>query len=116
MTSPMKLLNVKVPQELRDLIEQAVAVSGAPNQSDWVREALEAGARVELQQHQAQLASTPTDDGSPTQPPSRSATLGVHRDPNGRVQTSGCVHPPTAHRNTVEAVVCGLCQVVIRWR
>lgn len=112
----MRLLNVKVPDDLRALVAKAAEVSGAPNMSAWAREALEAGATRELAEHTRSTAAPPEDDGSPTQPPTRPAVRGVSRDSNGRVLPSGCQHPPTARWIGVESESCTLCGAVVRSR
>lgn len=116
MTEPMKMLNMKVPQSLRDLIDRAVKVSGAASMSEWAREALQAGATQELEAHKRATGSLPEDGGSSNPSPSRPAPRGVHRGSIGRVQRSGCVHPTTARFIGVTEETCTLCGAVVRRR
>lgn len=98
----MRVLNVKVPDELRDQCEAAAKLAGSPSLSQWLREALEAGATAEM------AAAARADRAKVVE------SLGISGT-QGRISSSGCVHPTPAHRSTPEAVVCGLCQAVVKW-
>lgn len=105
-----KPLNLKASPELRDLVERAARAAGARNKSDWMRQALEAGARAELaaEERRAREAMKPR---KPVQTIARGfvEVQGVRRP-------SGCQHPSTARVDTPEAESCGLCGVVTRWK
>ena len=96
---PMRLLNLRIDDDLRDLVVRAAFVSTFPDLSSWAREALEAGAYRELEA--AKRAKEARD--APRK-------LGLHRPFNQ------CVHPLPARREELEAQVCGLCGVVTRWK
>lgn len=104
---PLRLLNVKVTEELRSLITTATELSGMRSMSEWMREALEAGARQEIAGHQRQASqrlTTAALNGTATR------RLGMSVGP------AGCSHPLPAREQTVEAEVCGLCGAVTRWK
>lgn len=96
----MRLLNLRVDDELRALIEAAVQVSDAKDLSKWARDALEAGARKELAEAVRSLAPVPV------------RRLGIR----GAVliYPSGCQHPPQAQYHGVTNVTCLLCGVEVR--
>lgn len=92
----MKVFNVRVTEELMDLVDRAVRKSDM-NQSEWVREALEAGARTELARTRRRV------------PEPRS------RPGGGWVPVIGrCVHPLPARRRRIGEVYCSLCGTVVR--
>lgn len=92
----MHLLNVKVDDDTRSLIEAAVALSGFPTRSEWMREALIAGANREIAEAQRRSVG-------------QHARLGMRW---GR----GCTHPPTAIWIGIVEDVCTLCGTVVRSR
>lgn len=94
----MQVFNVRVTPELLALVKAAVEASGL-DQSEWVRDALEAGARSELSDAERRKAAT-----------ARGGRLG-----GGFVtQTGTCVHPLTARKRTRMTVYCGVCSQVLR--
>lgn len=104
---PLRLLNVKVSDDLRALVVQATELSGLRSMSEWMREALEAGARQEIAGHEraGDQQKTRAQAGRPS---GRSLGMQV-----GHVR---CTHPSTAREQTVEAEVCSLCSAVVRWK
>lgn len=112
----MKLLNVRVDDDLRDLIDRAVAVSDSPDRSAWAREALQAGALRELAAHAALQRRTRSGAGSPT-PHSHPAEIrGVSAGSHGQVLTGDCVHPLPARWIGVTTETCTLCGATVRTR
>lgn len=97
----MRLFNVRLPDDLRADVEKAAEIAGASSTSDWARDALEAAARREFAEAERVEHSRDTEK-----------VLGfvVTRE------FGSCVHPKTAYRQTAEAVVCGLCMTVVRWK
>ena len=112
----MKLLNVRVSEDLAGLIEDAVKVSGSPTRSDWCREALQAGATRELAAYDAQQRRTRSDPASPTHHTHDPEIRGVQRHPQGQVERSGCIHPTTARWIGVLKETCTLCGATVRTR
>lgn len=106
MAERMRLLNLKVPDDLRTLIERAAEVSDLPDMSKWAREALEAGARAEIAAHERR------ELGGSNHPP-RPSTEAHDDAPASR---SRCTHPPTARVQKVTMEVCGLCGTMTRWK
>lgn len=106
MAERMRLLNLKVPDDLRALIERAAEVSEMPDMSKWAREALEAGARAEIAAHERR------ESVGPNHPPSPS-TDDHDAAPASR---SRCTHPTPARMQQVTMEVCGLCGVMTRWK
>ena len=92
---------MRVDQELRDLIEAAVAASERETLSEWARDALEAGARAELAEHLRLVNAPPAAKGS----------LGFA---GGGIQPSGCQHPPQARWVGVAEISCMLCGQTVR--
>ena len=103
----LRMLNVKVTDDLRALITRATELSGMRSMSEWMREALEAGARQEIAGHERlngqQMTTALVSDVA-------TRSLGME---GPYVQ---CVHPTTARRQTVEAEICSLCGTVMRWK
>lgn len=103
---PLRLLNVKVTEDLRTLITRATELSGMRSMSEWMREALEAGARQEIAGHERQVQQRLT----------QARSLGVvHTTLGMSPPTLDCTHPTPARQRTVEAEVCGICGSVTRW-
>lgn len=109
----MRLLNLRVPDALADLIERAAKAAAdpgqEPNRSAWCREALEAGARRELRA----AASAGQDSAVSTAGVRAPGSAGASG--TGLLQPSGCQHPPPARRVNAEAEFCSLCKTVTRW-
>ena len=102
----MRLLNLKVPDDLRALIEKAAEVSEMPDMSKWAREALEAGARAEIAAHERRESVGPNHPPSP-----RTEAHGAVP-----VARSSCIHPLPAREQKVTMEVCGLCGAMTRWK
>lgn len=95
----MRLLNLRVDENLRTLITLAVCASGRTSMSEWARDALEAGARRELAEQERVT-------------PSPQQALGMFG--NVLIHPSGCQHPPQAQYTGVTAVTCLLCGAEVR--
>jgi hypothetical protein len=93
-----KLLNLRVSDELLDLIERAVASSDAPSRSEWARDILEYGAYRELAALEQKARSLDSDGRK----------LGMRREP-----VASCTHPPTARVQGLTQVTCGMCGAVV---
>lgn len=89
-------LVVRVPVELREAVD-AAAKSAGLDRSKWMREALEAGARRELQQPGNTAATDTRTVG---------LTVVTPRDL--------CLHPLYARKHEVFGVRCSLCQTTLR--
>lgn len=104
-------MNFRIPEELDQIVEIAVVVSGAKNRSEFARDCLEAGARREIAEHERQAS------GHPARQPRAITLLGVGAPYGGGfVETPGrCVHPPTANRTErPDCDYCSLCGAVTR--
>lgn len=93
-----RAFNLRVPDWLDELVEEAASLAGQ-NKSAFGRDALEAGARREVEAHLARLRR-----------------LGPSELGGGFVTVPGrCVHPPGARRTTPTVEFCSLCSTVTRW-
>lgn len=94
-------LNVRLPEDLEQLIARAVLASGQ-TRAVWVREALEAGATREIEAEQERR---------------QTQQRGARRRLGGRyvIRSGTCLHPVTARQPTIAGQVCMSCgQVVAR--
>lgn len=102
MTTKSRMVNMKVDDELYGLIERARKASGM-SRSDWMREALEAGAHRDLR------ATGRSVEGGPTL-----TTVGGRQLGRTHVESEKCLHPLPARHPMPGQIVCGVCEAVVR--
>lgn len=111
-----QMLNVRVDEWLALLVEEAVELSSCKSMSDWVREAVEAGARREIAAANARKNGQPVPGGNPDLHviglESKRSIGGGFAGPRDGV----CSHPPTARVDSAMHEACGLCGKVTRSR
>lgn len=96
-----KPISIRLDAETEALVDKAIEVSGAPNRSEWVRDALVAGAQAEIAEHDRRNRPAVTNG---------SRQLGMTATP------VSCTHPPTARWQGIAEEVCTLCGTVLRRR
>ncbi len=100
----MKSLNLRVSDQLFDLVLRAVEASNEDSASSWMRESLEAAAYREL----APASRTPRAEVVIHE---ESESLGFQAVPAG-----GCRHPAPAIVRGVQFDTCSVCLVPVRGR